>query len=86
VDAAVHAINLPAGEILLPLYCDTFSIGLTATTADGETWKTGGAIVGFGGVQPSVVQRRSGELVAFLRNNGWGGADIALLVDERLDR
>jgi predicted neuraminidase len=69
----VHAINLPTGEILLPLYCDTFSIGLTATTTDGESWKTGGAIVGFGGVQPSVVQRKNGELVAYLRNNGWGG-------------
>ena len=69
----VHAINLPTGEILLPLYCDTFSVGLTATTIDGESWKTGGAIVGFGGVQPSVVRRGNGELVAFLRNNGWGG-------------
>jgi predicted neuraminidase len=69
----VHAVNLPTGEILLPLYCDTFSIGLTATTTDGESWKTGGAIVGFGGVQPSVAQRKNGELVAFLRNNGWGG-------------
>jgi predicted neuraminidase len=69
----VHAINLPSGEILLPLYCDTFSVGLTATTTDGESWKTGGAIVGFGGVQPSVVQRKNGELVAFHRNNGWGG-------------
>ena len=69
----VHALNLPTGEILLPLYCDTFSIGLTATTLDGESWKTGGAIIGFGGVQPSVVRRKSGELAAFLRNNGWGG-------------
>jgi predicted neuraminidase len=57
--------------MLLPLYSDGYSFGLIALSDDhGETWQASEPIIGGGGVQPSVVRRKSGELVAYLRDNG----------------
>ena len=36
----------------------------------GMTWKGSEPIVGLGGVQPSVVRKDNGTLVAYLRDNG----------------
>jgi predicted neuraminidase len=62
---------LPSGRILLPLYTDTFSISIMAVSDDdGETWYASKPLVGFGAIQPSVLRRDSGELVAYMRDNG----------------
>lgn len=62
---------LPSGRILLPLYTDTFSIGLMAISDDGGvTWIASKPLIGFGNIQPSVVRRNDGTLVAFMRENG----------------
>lgn len=37
---------------------------------NAETWKPGLPIVGRGNVQPSVVRRTDGTLIAFMRDNG----------------
>ena len=66
-----HPIELPSGRIILPLYSDGYSFGLMGLSDDhGQTWQASEPIIGGGGVQPSVVRRKSGELVAYLRDNG----------------
>jgi predicted neuraminidase len=62
---------LPSGRILLPLYTDTFSISIMAVSDDdGETWYASGPLLKFGAIQPAVLRRDSGELVAYMRDNG----------------
>lgn len=63
--------ELPSGRLLLPLYSDTFSVSLMAISDDGgRTWTAGKPLAGFGNIQPSVLRRRDGTLVAFMRENG----------------
>ncbi len=65
--------TLPSGRILLPLYTDTFSLSLMAISDDGgETWTAGQPTLGFGAIQPSVLRRNDGTLVAYMRENGPG--------------
>ncbi len=62
---------LPSGRILLPLYTDTFSISIMAISDDdGQTWYASKPIYGFGAIQPTVLRRDNGELVAYMRENG----------------
>lgn len=66
-----HALRLPGGRLLLPLYSDTFSVGLVAISDDdGATWRASDPIVSLGGVQPSLVRKRDGTIVAYMRDNG----------------
>jgi predicted neuraminidase len=37
---------------------------------DGETWYASKPLLGFGAIQPAVLRRDSGELVAYMRDNG----------------
>jgi predicted neuraminidase len=65
---------LPTGRILLPLYTDTFSISIMAISDDGgKSWYASKPIFGLGNIQPAVVRRNDGTLVAYMRNNGPGG-------------
>ena len=65
---------LPGGRILLPLYTDTFSISIMAVSDDdGQTWFASKPQVGFGNIQPSVLRRNDGTLVAYMRENGLTG-------------
>ena len=62
---------LPSGRILLPLYSDTFSISIMAISDDdGRTWRASQPLIGFGNIQPAVLRRRDGTLVAYMRENG----------------
>jgi predicted neuraminidase len=66
-----HPLQLPSGRILVPLYSDGYSFGIMAISDDGGyTWSGSEPIVGAGGVQPSVVRKNDGTLVAYLRDNG----------------
>lgn len=63
--------QLPSGRILLPLYTDTFSISLMAITDDsGATWHASKPLFGFGNIQPTLMRRNDGTLVAYMRENG----------------
>ena len=67
----VRGVVLPSGRWILPLYCDTFSLTLMAYSDDqGKTWSTGKSTVGFGAIQPSIVRKNDGTLVAYMRDNG----------------
>lgn len=62
---------LPTGRILLPLYSDTFSCSLMAISDDdGQSWYSSKPLLGFGNIQPSVLRRNDGTLVAYMRENG----------------
>ena len=66
-----HPVQLPGGRILLPLYSDGYNLSLIAISDDkGQSWKPGLPIVGRGNIQPSLVQKTNGDLVAFMRDNG----------------
>lgn len=65
---------LPSGRILLPLYTDTFSISMMAISDDGgSTWFASKPLLGFGAIQPTVLRRANGTLVAYMRENGYTG-------------
>lgn len=67
----VHPVVLPSGRWVLPLYTDTFSCSIMAYSDDrGKTWQTGKPMIGFGNIQPSLVRKNDGTLVAFMRENG----------------
>ena len=62
---------LPSGRMLLPLYSDTFSISMMAITDDGgRSWQASKPLIGFGNIQPAVLRRDDGTLVAYMRENG----------------
>jgi predicted neuraminidase len=67
----VHPTQLPSGRILVPLYSDGYSFSLIAISDDnGTSWTTSEPLVGAGNVQPSIVRKRDGTLVAYMRDNG----------------
>ena len=67
----VHPLELPSGRVLVPLYSDGYDFSLIAITDDGgEHWTTSEPLVSYGGVQPSLVRKRDGTLVAYMRDNG----------------
>jgi predicted neuraminidase len=66
-----HPLELPSGRILVPMYSDGYSFGIMAISDDhGYTWTASEPIVGAGCIQPSVVMKKDGSLVAYLRDNG----------------
>jgi predicted neuraminidase len=50
----------------------------------GANWKTSAPLVGFGNIQPSLVRKKAGTLVAYMRDNG--PAPKRLHVSESRDR
>ena len=62
---------LSTGRILLPLYSDTYSFSLMAVSDDdGASWYASEPLIGFGNIQPAVLERKDGSLVAYMRENG----------------
>lgn len=67
----IHPLLLPGNKILLPLYSDGFNLSLVAiSNNDGETWYPSLPIVGRGNVQPSLIQKEDGTIIAYMRDNG----------------
>ena len=59
------------GRLVLGVYHDGFSLVLMAITDDdGAHWRVSTPLVGGGNIQPSLVRRRDGSLVAYMRDNG----------------
>lgn len=73
------------GRLVLGVYHDGFSFALMAITDDeGVHWRTSQPLIGGGNIQPSLVRRRDGTLVAYMRDNG--PPPKRLLVAESHDR
>jgi len=67
----IHPLVLPGGRILLPLYSDGFNTCLMAISDDaGDTWRASGPLVGLGPIQPTLVRKTDGTIVAYLRDSG----------------
>lgn len=67
----VHPTILRDGRVLFPLYSDGFNLSLIGISDDsGGTWQHSLPIVGYGNIQPSIVQKKDGSLVAYMRDNG----------------
>jgi predicted neuraminidase len=57
--------------MIVPMYSDGYSYGIMGISDDGgDTWFASEPIIGGSGIQPSVVVKKDGTLVAFLRDNG----------------
>lgn len=66
-----HPFITRSGRLIVGLYSDGWDFSMMAYTDDaGATWKCSAPIVGPGNVQPSIVQRKDGTLVAYFRDNG----------------
>ncbi|MFV2070637.1 MAG: exo-alpha-sialidase, partial [Pirellulales bacterium] len=77
----IHPLQLPSGRLLLPLYSDGFVQCLMAISDDaGATWRASHPITGLGASQPSLVRRRNGTLVAFLRDDGGAPGRVQMSV------
>jgi len=64
-------LQLASGRILVPLYSDGFNACLMAISDDlGETWKPSLPLIGFAPIQPTLFQKKSGQLVAYCRDSG----------------
>ena len=67
----IHPLVLSSGRILLPLYSDGFNVSLVGLSDDdGATWRPSLPIVGLGPIQPTLVQKRDGTIVAYMRDSG----------------
>ena len=67
----IHPLVLQSGRILLPLYSDGFNVCLMAISDDlGEHWRACSPLVGRGPIQPTLVQKKDGTIVAYLRDSG----------------
>ena len=67
----IKPLKLANGRILLPLYSDGFNMSMVAISDDdGDTWQVSLPIVGRGNVQPALVQKKNGDIVAYMRDNG----------------
>src|SRR5437660_691478 len=66
-----HPFVLEGKRLIVPLYSDGYNFSLMALSEDwGATWTTSTPLVGPGNVQPSLVKKQDGTLVAYMRNNG----------------
>jgi predicted neuraminidase len=64
-------LQLATGEIVLPLYSDRFLASIMAISSDrGNSWQASEPLVWYGNIQPSLVERSDGKLVAWMRENG----------------
>jgi predicted neuraminidase len=67
----IQPVTLESGRILLPLYSDGLNMSLVAISDDnGATWRPSLPIVGRGPIQPALAVRKSGEVVAIMRDSG----------------
>ena len=67
----IHPLRLASGRLLLPLYSDGFNVSLAALSDDGgDSWTASKPIVGLGPIQPTFVQKKNGDVVAYMRDSG----------------
>lgn len=67
----IKPLLFPDGRIILPLYSDGFNFSMMAISEDfGETWAPGLPLVGRGPIQPALIRKKDGTLVAYMRDSG----------------
>ncbi|MBD3375248.1 neuraminidase (sialidase)-like protein [candidate division KSB1 bacterium] len=64
-------ILLDQSRLVVPYYSDEFSFSIMAITDDwGKTWMFSEPLAGPGSVQPCLLRKNDGTLVAYMRDNG----------------
>lgn len=67
----ISPLILNSGRIILPLYSDGYNLSMMAISDDnGKNWQSSLPMAGRGNVQPSLVQKKDGTIVAYMRDNG----------------
>jgi predicted neuraminidase len=67
----IKPLIMPDGKIILPLYSDGYNLSMMAISKDdGTSWLPSLPVVGRGPIQPAVVARKNGNLVAYMRDSG----------------
>ncbi len=67
----IKPLLMDGGRIVLPLYSDGYNMSMMAISDDhGQTWRPGKPLVGRGPIQPAVVRKKNGHLVALMRDSG----------------
>jgi predicted neuraminidase/predicted glycoside hydrolase/deacetylase ChbG (UPF0249 family) len=67
----IKPLTLPSGRMLLPLYSDGFNVSLVAISDDGgDRWRPSLPIVGRGNIQPALLRKNNGTIMAYMRDNG----------------
>ncbi|RFS18183.1 exo-alpha-sialidase [Emticicia sp. C21] len=67
----IKPLLMPNGRIVLPLYSDGFNMSMMAISEDnGTTWRSSLPLVGRGPIQPAIVLKKNGNLVAYMRDSG----------------
>ncbi|MBD2755432.1 exo-alpha-sialidase [Spirosoma sp. BT704] len=81
----IKPLLLGNNRIVLPLYSDGFNLSLMAISDDdGTSWRPGLPVVGRGPIQPALVRKKNGHLVAYMRDSG--DAPIRVQVSESTDQ
>ncbi|MCE7043630.1 exo-alpha-sialidase [Dyadobacter sp. CY312] len=69
----IKPLLLPKGKIVLPLYSDGYNMSMMAISEDdGTSWLPGLPVVGRGPIQPAVIRKKNGNLLAYMRDSGDG--------------
>lgn len=67
----IKPLLLPDKRIVLPLYSDGFNMSIMAISDDdGTTWRPSLPLVGRGPIQPAIIQKKNGNLLALMRDSG----------------
>lgn len=67
----IKPLLMEKGRIVLPLYSDGFNMSIMAISDDnGTSWRPSLPLVGRGPIQPAVIQKKNGNLVALMRDSG----------------
>ena len=67
----IKPTTLSSGRIILPLYSDGYNFSLMAISDDdGINWTASLPSVGRGNVQPAIIEKSDGSLIAYMRDNG----------------
>lgn len=67
----IKPLILENGKIILPLYSDGFNFSLMAISEDhGQSWRPSSPLVGRGPIQPAIVKKKNGDIIALLRDSG----------------
>lgn len=67
----IKPLVLSSGRILLPIYSDGLNFSMMAISDnDGKTWTNSLPLVGRGNIQPTLIQKANGEIMAYMRDTG----------------
>lgn len=67
----IKPLILEDSKILLPIYSDGLNFSMIAISQDhSKTWKSSMPIVGRGNIQPTLISKLNGDIVAYMRDSG----------------